>query len=99
MMETRWSGQFAMVESGVWVESSPNGNQYRYREVQRTQDYIEIDALTGDTRIRIRIYDSRCDFASKPELEGNPDTQVFQVFTRDDPARLLWSMHERWQGG
>jgi hypothetical protein len=61
-------GQFALVEPGVWEEQSPNGNQYRYREVHRTEDYVEIDALTGETRLRIRLYDSRCDWAVKPEL-------------------------------
>jgi hypothetical protein len=64
----RWihaNGEFIQLAQDVWQEKSPNGNTYRYKEVTRTQEYVELDALNGDTTLRYRLYDDRCESGKK----------------------------------
>ena len=62
------TGDFRIIGPGEWEERSPNGLTYRYKEIDRTKDRIELDALNGDTAIRYRLYDNRCDQGKKPVL-------------------------------
>lgn len=65
----RWvhaKGEFAMVKDGVWEEKSPSGKKFQFKEVSRTKDYVEIDATNGDTSLRYRLYDDRCDSGKRP---------------------------------
>ena len=67
----RWvhdKGEFRVVEMGIWEEKWSNGKTFRYKEVSRTKDYVEIDALNGELSIRVRLYDARCDYGNKPKL-------------------------------
>jgi len=61
-------GSFAILGEEVWEEKLSDGRSFRYQEVDRNEEYIEIDALTGDTKIRIRIYDDRTELGHKPSL-------------------------------
>jgi hypothetical protein len=62
------TGKFTEIKEGVWEEKSPNGSTYQFKEVSRTKEYIELDAVNGDKRLRYRLYDDRCDTARKPNL-------------------------------
>jgi len=66
----RWvheKGEFKLIKDCVWEEKSPNGKTYQFKEVSRTKDYIEIDAINGDTSLRYRLYNERCDSGKKPK--------------------------------
>ncbi len=74
---TRWvhdTGEFAMVlaSEGVWEEKSPNGRIYRYRETGRTKEFVQLDAVTGDTSLRFRLYDDHCDNGKKSDGNLRP---------------------------
>ena len=66
----RWvheNGEFARTNGNAWVEKSPNGTLYRYVEVARTDKYIELHGLNGDTTMRYRLFNNRADFGKKTE--------------------------------
>lgn len=69
----RWvhdKGQFKKLEADKWEESYPNsGTVFHYKETARTKEYIQIDAITGNTSVRFRLYDTRVDRVVKPNLE------------------------------
>ena len=54
-------GDFTETKPGMWEEKSPNGKTYQYKEVARTKEYVELDAISGDTTLRFRLYDDHCD--------------------------------------
>jgi len=65
----RWvhaNGEFVETKEGIWEERSSNGKKYQYKEVARTKEYIEIDAVNGDTSLTYRLYDDRCDYVKRP---------------------------------
>lgn len=67
----RWvhdKGEFRQIQLGVWAEKSPDGKIYSFREVARNKDFIEIDALDGNTATRVRLSDSSADYGYKPKL-------------------------------
>jgi hypothetical protein len=61
-------GQFKVLENGEWEEESGNGKIYRYKEVSRNKEFVELDALNGDTKTRYRIFTDRIDYGRKPGL-------------------------------
>lgn len=61
-------GSFAVVDKNVWEEKISDGRSFRYQEIDRNKGYVELDALTGDTRIRVRLYDDRAEYGHKPSL-------------------------------
>jgi hypothetical protein len=61
-------GQFRALQNGEWEEELVDGRKYRYKETTRTKEFVELDALNGDTSIRVRIFGDRCDYGKKPSL-------------------------------
>lgn len=61
-------GSFASVEKGGWEEKISDGRSFRYKEVDRNEEYVELNALTGDKQIRIRIFDDHAEIGHKPSL-------------------------------
>lgn len=66
------NGQFKVLENGEWEEESGNGKTYRYKEVSRNKEFVELDALNGNTNIRIRIFTDRIEYGKKPGLTFAP---------------------------
>jgi hypothetical protein len=68
---SRWvhdRGEFRLVGSEIWAEKSPDGKVYSFREIDRNKDYIELDALNGNTATRVRLRDSTADYGYEPQL-------------------------------
>ena len=62
-------GVFAAIGDGIWEETDlTKGKSYRFREINRTEDFVELDAITGDTNTRVRLYDERADYGYKPTI-------------------------------
>jgi serine/threonine protein kinase len=67
----RWvhdNGEFRLLDSGQWQETSNGGGVWRYREESRNQDFIEIHALDGSLSVVYRLFDYKCDYGEKPDL-------------------------------
>ena len=68
----RWvhaKGNFTLVDVGRWDEWSPRGRMYHWREVGRSDEYVELDAIDGNTSLRARLHATRCDYGEKPRLD------------------------------
>jgi len=71
----RWvhpKGEFRKINDGSWQEKSGDGTIYLYKETERTKDYVQIDAISGDVKIRYRLSDTRADMSYKPSQEYKP---------------------------
>lgn len=66
---THGGGRFAMVGERVWEEKLSDGRIFRYKEIDRNEEYVELDAITGDTRNRVRLFDERSEVGVKPSLK------------------------------
>lgn len=69
---SRWvhsGGEFRHIGHALWAERAADGKVYQFREVARTADFIELDALNGNTATRVRLRDSSADYGYKPALE------------------------------
>ncbi len=74
-------GYFEIIDGETWEELSGNGKQYRYKENSRNKEYVEIDALNGNTSIRVRLYADHCDYGKK---SGDGFTTMFHgAWTKD----------------
>lgn len=61
-------GSFALAANEVWEEKISDGRSFRYEEIDRNEEYIELVALTGDTNVHIRLYENHAESGLKPNL-------------------------------
>lgn len=67
---TKWvhdRGQFEMVRPGAWDETAPGGARHQFKETARTAQYVDLELVQGNTRVR--LYDDRCDVSFRPFTE------------------------------
>lgn len=60
-------GFFEQTEKGKWREVSPNGRQYQFTEVARNPESVELQAVDGDTSIRVRLFGDRAESTNLPQ--------------------------------
>ncbi len=66
----RWvydKGEFRMTGKDTWEEKYPNGKSFHYKETARTKEYVQLDALDGNTSVRWRLYDTNGEYNLKPQ--------------------------------
>ena len=62
-------GLFEIAGPGVWKETISDGRTFAYKELTRTEDFVEIEATSGNTDVRLRLYSDHGDIGSKTNLK------------------------------
>lgn len=52
---------------GAWDETAPGGARHQFKETARTAQYVDLELVQGNTRVR--LYDDRCDVSFRPFTE------------------------------